>query len=65
MANGEHLSILEQGIDVWNKWRNNNLHIRPDFSNADFRQAKLCQANLSYANLSQTSIIQADLSDAT
>ena len=26
MANQEQLSILKQGVDVWNKWREENPH---------------------------------------
>ena len=32
MANPEHLKILEQGVEIWNKWRKKNLEIEPDLS---------------------------------
>jgi hypothetical protein len=25
MANPEHLAILKQGVEVWNKWRDENI----------------------------------------
>jgi hypothetical protein len=28
MAKQEHLDILKQGLDAWNKWRNQDLHHR-------------------------------------
>ena len=33
MANEEHLKILKQGVEQWNKWRLENA-IRPDLSRA-------------------------------
>jgi hypothetical protein len=30
MANEEHLALLQQGVEVWNKWRNENFEIKPD-----------------------------------
>lgn len=30
MANPEHLEILEQGVELWNRWRVNSYLIRPD-----------------------------------
>lgn len=35
MANPEHLKILKQGVEVWNKWRAHNQRIIPDLSNTD------------------------------
>ena len=45
MANEEHLKILEQGIEQWNKWRLENA-IRPDLSGANLKRADLSDANL-------------------
>ena len=35
MANPEHLKILEQGVEVWNEWRKENLTLRPDLLRVD------------------------------
>jgi len=35
MANPEHLQILEQGVKVWNAWREQNEDISLDLSGAD------------------------------
>lgn len=32
MANKEHLKILNKGTKTWNKWREQNPHIKPDLS---------------------------------
>ena len=59
MADEEHLRILRQDVDTWNKWRDEHPDIRPDLSEADLVEADLVMANLSRANLSG-----ADLSGA-
>ena len=58
MANQEQLSMLKQGVNVWNEWLSKNSHIDlvtgpfiPDLSGADLRDAELSGANLSYVNL--------------
>lgn len=30
MANPEHVEILKQGVDVWNRWREENPEVVPD-----------------------------------
>jgi len=40
MANTEHLSILDKGVDAWNTWRIENPEVRPDFQGADLTQAQ-------------------------
>ena len=60
MANEEHLKILKQGIEQWNKWRLENA-IRPDLGGANLGDASLSGANLSLTNLGDASLIGADL----
>lgn len=58
MANEEHLATLKQGVEVWNKWMEENPTITPDLGGANLSLTlPLNQANLSVANL-----IKADLS---
>jgi hypothetical protein len=79
MANPEHLEILEQGVEAWNKWRGQHTDIRPDLvgadlvgadlrranlSRADFYRASLRETKLYGANLSRAFFFQADLSGA-
>ena len=63
MANEEHLKILKQGVEQWNKWRLENA-IRPDLSGANLSGADLIDANLSGAYLSGADLSDANLSGA-
>ncbi len=36
MANPEHLKILNQGIEAWNKWRKENPVIIPDLTKVEY-----------------------------
>lgn len=73
MANEEHVAILKQGVEVWNEWREEKSHIRPDFSMVDLSWLDLSQVNLADAdltnaflrgaNLARASLINADLSN--
>lgn len=69
MANTEHLAILKQGVEVWNRWRERHPKATPDLSEANLSQMELRQGNfhkviLSGANLSAASLRKADLSDS-
>jgi len=66
MANEEHLKILKQGAEAWNRWREANPETQPnlrraDLSEADLNGAYLMRANLSGANLSWANLIRAKL----
>jgi len=62
MANWEHLDILEQGVDVWNEWREKHIDsIEPDLSKADLREADLREVDFSKANLNDAKLSGADL----
>ena len=64
MANEEHLSILKQGVEVWNSWRRDNPEIRADLRGADLSEANLSEANLFGADLIRANLFWADLSEA-
>ncbi|MDQ1593262.1 MAG: hypothetical protein QOG71_3889 [Pyrinomonadaceae bacterium] len=65
MANPEHLEILKQGVEVWNKWRKEHLVIRvPDLRDANLISAKLFSADLRGANLSGSHLRDAYLGGA-
>ena len=51
MANDEHLAKLEEGVEVWNAWREEHPDVRPDLSEANLRGADLQRADLQRANL--------------
>lgn len=62
MANGEHLALLRQGVDAWNKWRADNRDIRPNLSFATGKGINIRGAKLSGVDLSRTNLSRADLS---
>jgi uncharacterized protein YjbI with pentapeptide repeats len=59
MGNSEHVEILNQGVDVWNKWREDNPSIRPDLI-----ELKITYDNLIKANFSNAKLTRADLKGA-
>ncbi len=59
MANPEHLAILKEGVEAWNRWRKKHPKIQPDLFRAD-----LCAADLRGANLRATNLRMANLRNA-
>jgi len=64
MANEEQLSILKQGVDVWNKWREENKDIEIDLSYANLKNADLAGFDLKNARLLVADLSGANLADA-
>lgn len=64
MADPEHLSILKQGADVWNKWRTEFLHIEPELSWADLRRLDFTLFNFRSSNLAGANLIGTSFYDA-
>ena len=64
MANQEHLELLQQGSNVWNKWRWQHPEVDIDLSGAFLCGAFLSDANLSEAILSRADLSGSDLSHA-
>jgi uncharacterized protein YjbI with pentapeptide repeats len=64
MANEEHLRILERGMRLWNRWREESPDIRPDLSGADLSRAELSRAHFREADLRDVDLSRADLSQA-
>ena len=65
MANEEQLSILKQGVEVWNKWREENPDVKVNLIGANLSRANLIGANLSGANLGVADLSGANLSGAS
>ena len=65
MANPEHLEILKQGVEQWNKWRKKDLEVLPDFNRVDLSGAKLGGANLDWADLTGANLSGTGLSEAS
>jgi Pentapeptide repeats (8 copies) len=73
VANPEHLAKLIQGVEAWNQWREENIAVSPDLSEAGLGGADLSGAILSRVNLSRAKLsgailraflFNADLSEA-
>ncbi len=64
MANQEHLIKLNEGVESWNQWREENPSIIPDLSQASLKGMNLLGANLSNANLIGTNLTNAFLKGA-
>jgi hypothetical protein len=64
MANPEHLEIIKQGVEAWNKWREEHPRVRPDLKGANLRWADLTRAGLYSADLNEADLNEAYLSRA-
>jgi uncharacterized protein YjbI with pentapeptide repeats len=64
MADEEHVALLKQGVEVWNKWREKNRDIKPNLNEADLSGADLDRANLGGANLGDAILRRANLGGA-
>ena len=64
MANPEHLELLHEGADSWNRWRTERPDVLPDLRVAHLRRADLRDFDLSGALLSIAILHSADLTGA-
>jgi Pentapeptide repeats (8 copies) len=64
MANQEQLAILHQGVEVWNKWRNENPDVEVNLIDANLRNVYLYRADLHEARLMNTNLTSAYLAGA-
>jgi Pentapeptide repeats (8 copies) len=64
MANPMHIEKLNQGIDAWNRWRQDDQTTIPDLSRAILEHANLRGVDFRNANLEVARLIQADLRNA-
>jgi hypothetical protein len=63
MANPEHVEILKQGVEEWNRWREVNRYIRPDLNHEDLRGISLSGANLAGADITYADMSGSDLTN--
>ena len=63
-GNPEHLAILEQGVEAWNKWRDENPLDWPDLRGANLFMARLARSDLKGANLCDAFLQEVRLSEA-
>lgn len=64
MANPEHLALLKQGVEAWNRWRQANPGIQPDLRGANLREADLRGVDLRGADLLRANLLVARLGRA-
>jgi len=64
MANPEHLKILKQGVEQWNKWREEHGSLIPDLRKSDLHGATLVGADLRLTDLHGAVLVKADLRNA-
>ncbi len=70
MANSKHVEILKQGIEVWNRWREDNPDVRPELRRIDFRGifgeygTNLRGINFSRTHLEGSSLFRINLNKA-
>jgi hypothetical protein len=46
MANPEHLAVLKEGVERWNRWRGEVPEVRPDLEAADLRGEDFSMSDL-------------------
>jgi uncharacterized protein YjbI with pentapeptide repeats len=63
MANPEHLKILRQGVETWNKWREENPEVKIDLSTASLVGPKLSRSDFGKVNLRGANLKEADLGE--
>jgi hypothetical protein len=64
MANPEHVEILKQGVEVWNRWREGNPEVVPELKGINLSQTPLMGINLSTAILHDAKFCEANLREA-
>lgn len=62
MAVKEHLRMIRQGSDAWDKWREKNPEVKPDLSEANLEDLDLSEIDLASANLKGADLNNANLS---
>ena len=64
MAKPEHLARIEESVEIWNTWMNDNPEIVPAFWGADLEETDLRGAYLNRADLEEADLSGADLREA-
>ena len=65
MANPEHLAILKQGVEQWNKWRREQNDVTPDLSGVDLADAERAGVDLSFTDLTKANLVRSNLAGSS
>ncbi|MCH7650446.1 MAG: pentapeptide repeat-containing protein [Nitrospinae bacterium] len=65
MANQQHVELIKQGSEAWNRWREQNPGESIDLSEADLRGLALAKANLKGADLKKAKLQFSNLAGAS
>jgi len=65
MANEQHVELIKQGSEAWNRWREQNPGESIDLSEADLRGFALAKANLKGADLKKAKLQFSNLAGAS
>ena len=65
MVDNNYLTLIEQGVEHWNRWRADNPDIEPNLCQAYLFDFDLSGANLSNANLNGACLVEANLKNAS
>lgn len=60
MANPEHVEILKQGVDVWNRWRKKDSKTKPNLNQDKLNKLELKGYNFLEAEMNKAQIIGCD-----
>ncbi len=60
-SNPEHIAILKQGVEVWNKWREKNPNVFVNLENMDLSGIDLSKANLKLVSFWMSNLKGANL----
>jgi len=60
MANPEHFDMINQDVETWNEWREENPDIKPDLSEANLIIPTLSMADLTDVNFYKTNLTGVD-----
>ena len=61
MEDDDHIAQLGRGLAHWNAWRDENVNIRPDLSEAKLSKASRRRREPQWANLSNADLTRTDL----
>lgn len=65
MADQEHLRILGEGVEAWNRWREENPEVGPDLSRMTFQETNLDDVNLDRTYLQSADFLRCSLNRAS